>query len=66
MIVLPTATAEEKKIAVDKFVATAYNNPALMNFIRIANLTFESATTTPLILHVKQGVAKGGEATISF
>ncbi len=66
MITLPPLKPGEAKIAVDKFAATAYNNPALMNFIRIANLTFESATTTPLILHVKNGVAKGGEATISF
>lgn len=59
-------TDAEKKITVDKFVAAAYNNPALMRFLQIAAQSFESGTTAQLILHVKNGVAKGGDLHTSF
>ncbi len=66
MIVILTEKISDQKISVDKFAATAYNNPALMKFIQIAVQSFESAVTTQLVLHVKSGVPKGGDANFSF
>lgn len=63
---ISSLTDAEKKIAVDKFVASAYNNPTLMKFIAISVQTFEAKSTTKLMLHVQNGVAKGGDASLSF
>lgn len=66
MIVSPTVEPEDARKAVDKFIATAYNSPALMKFIQIAVDTFDRKGTMQLALHVKAGEAKGGNGSFSF
>lgn len=66
MIVPPVDNSAEIKKAVDRFVTVAYTSPKLMQFIKIAVQAFDSASTAQLILHVKQGVAKGGDIHTSF
>lgn len=56
----------DQRKAIDKFVATAYNNPALMKFIQVALDTFERGGTMKLLLDIKAGEPKGGEGCFKF
>lgn len=58
--------ASEENKSLDKFISMTHNNPTIMKFIELAVQTFDSKKTAKLILHVQNGVAKGGDATFSF